>query len=248
MSFDLHAGEILGLFGLVGAGRTELLETLFGLRRVGGRVARDRRRLGRGRRRGPFAPRSAGDAIAAGLALVPEDRKSQGLVAEMSVGDNLSLAALARRPLAGVARPRRRAPPRGGAVRVARRSTAAAGGRGAAALRRQPAEGRARQVVGGRAPRPPPRRAHARRRRRRAGRDPPPTAPARRRAVSAILLSSAETEEILALADRVLVLRRGAIAGTLEGAERTEQNLLRLAAGGSPDRRHRPTPRRSAAP
>jgi len=47
----------------------------------------------------------------------------------------------------------------------------------------------------------------------------------------AILLSSAETDEVLALADRVLVLRRGAIAGRLEGDDRTEENLLRLAAG-----------------
>ena len=58
----------------------------------------------------------------------------------------------------------------------------------------------------------------------------------RRRALAAdgaaILLSSAETDEVLALADRVIVLRRGEIAGVVDGAERDEETLLRLATGG----------------
>jgi ABC-type sugar transport system ATPase subunit len=87
ISFTVHRGETLGLFGLMGAGRTELLETLFGLHpdaaegeiRVAGRKARIA---------------SPADAIAQGLALAPEDRKREGLVLEMSVGENTSLASL----------------------------------------------------------------------------------------------------------------------------------------------------------
>jgi ribose transport system ATP-binding protein len=228
VSFDLRAGEILGLFGLVGAGRTELLETLFGLRPGGGSLAIAVGAAVEGER--PFAPRSAGEAIAAGLALVPEDRKSQGLVAELSVGDNLNLAALARRPLLAW---RHRA--------VERRHAAAL----CASLDVRPPrpELEVRQLSGGNQqkvvlgkwlavePRvllldEPTR-----------GVDVGARAEIHRRLLLlasrgvAILVSSAETEEVLALADRVLVLRRGAIAGTLEGAERTEQNLLSLAAG-----------------
>ena len=89
VSFSLRQGEVLGIFGLVGAGRTELLETLFGLHperstglvRVNGRPAN-------------FA--SPAEAIAAGLALAPEDRKRDGLVLSMSVAANASLASLDR--------------------------------------------------------------------------------------------------------------------------------------------------------
>ena len=85
VSFCLRRGEVLGIFGLMGAGRTELLETLFGLHpqssrgmvRVNGRnVALD----------------SPEQAIAAGISLAPEDRKADGLVLGMSVAENITLA------------------------------------------------------------------------------------------------------------------------------------------------------------
>ncbi len=86
--FSLRAGEIVGMAGLVGAGRTELLEALFGVEPAVGGVMR----LG-GRE---LAPRTPREAIAAGLALVPEDRKRQGVILEMAVRENLYLARLRR--------------------------------------------------------------------------------------------------------------------------------------------------------
>jgi len=84
----LRAGEIVGLAGLVGAGRTELLRAFFGIdRRAGGEV------LIQGHRVQLESPR---DAIRAGLALVPEDRKQQGVILEMAVCENMSLASLRR--------------------------------------------------------------------------------------------------------------------------------------------------------
>ena len=87
LSFTLHRGEVLGIFGLVGAGRTELLETLFGLHagRATGRVTVEGQ---------PVSFASPADAIAAGLALAPEDRKRDGLVLPMGVAANASLASL----------------------------------------------------------------------------------------------------------------------------------------------------------
>ena len=87
VSFTVGRGEVVGLFGLIGAGRTELLETLFGLhpKRCRGRVHIDGQQI-------PFESPSA--AIRAGLALVPEDRKRDGLVLEMDVQTNISLTAL----------------------------------------------------------------------------------------------------------------------------------------------------------
>jgi ribose transport system ATP-binding protein len=81
-------GEVLGVFGLMGAGRTELLETLFGLhpRAMSGKVFVDG---------APARFRSPADAIARGIVLAPEDRKREGLVPGMTVGENLSLACLA---------------------------------------------------------------------------------------------------------------------------------------------------------
>jgi len=87
VSFQLRAGEILGVAGLMGAGRTELLECLFGASaerpsgtlRVAGRVER-------------FA--HPADAVRAGLALVTEDRKRLGIFSQFSVGENISLCRL----------------------------------------------------------------------------------------------------------------------------------------------------------
>jgi ribose transport system ATP-binding protein len=88
LNFEVRAGEIVGVAGLVGAGRTELLEALFGvLPAVGGIM-----RVGGS----ALAPRSPKEAIAAGLALVPEDRKKQGVILEMTVRENLCLARLRR--------------------------------------------------------------------------------------------------------------------------------------------------------
>jgi ribose transport system ATP-binding protein len=89
VSFRVRQGEVLGIFGLMGAGRTELLECLFGLH---GRASSGEVFIG-GRR---AVLRSPADAIANGLALAPEDRKRDGLVMSMSVAENASLASLDR--------------------------------------------------------------------------------------------------------------------------------------------------------
>lgn len=88
VSFDVRAGEILGMAGLVGAGRTELAEAVFGVRPVtGGELHLDGR---------PLSVRHPWDAIAAGVLLVPEDRRLHGLVLPEGVGFNLSLPNLDR--------------------------------------------------------------------------------------------------------------------------------------------------------
>lgn len=87
ISFCLHKGEILGMYGLMGAGRTEILESLFGLHP--------------GRSRGEIRVEntvmqlhSPADAIRAGIALVPEDRKLQGLILDQSVSSNIGITVL----------------------------------------------------------------------------------------------------------------------------------------------------------
>jgi ribose transport system ATP-binding protein len=89
VSFAVRRGEVVGLFGLMGAGRTELLQTIFGLHPLtstGEIVVAGR----------PVSIRSPREAIRAGLALAPEDRKAEGLVLAMSVAENASLSALAK--------------------------------------------------------------------------------------------------------------------------------------------------------
>jgi len=88
VSLDVHAGEIVGLGGLVGAGRTELLRAVFGA----DRFARGSLQLGPGLT--PFRPASTREAVAAGLAFVPEDRMHHGLFAPLSVRRNASVARL----------------------------------------------------------------------------------------------------------------------------------------------------------
>lgn len=89
IDLQVDAGEIVGLAGLVGAGRSELLETVFGLRRIdAGRIQRDGRIL---TLRGPR------DAITSGIGYVPPNRRTQGLVLPMSIGDNLAMVRTANR-------------------------------------------------------------------------------------------------------------------------------------------------------
>jgi erythritol transport system ATP-binding protein len=86
MSLGVRAGEIVCIYGLMGAGRTELLETIAGkLSASSGEIALEGREI---------SHLAIGERIASGLALVPEDRQRYGLVQTMSVGQNLSLASI----------------------------------------------------------------------------------------------------------------------------------------------------------
>jgi rhamnose transport system ATP-binding protein len=93
LALEVHAGEVVGIGGLVGSGRTELLEAIYGLRPRTGEVEV------LGKRVRPGDPRAA---IAAGLAFVPEDRRSQGLAMAQSVRLNATMVLIGRRPLAAL--------------------------------------------------------------------------------------------------------------------------------------------------
>ena len=87
ISFNLHKGEVLGIYGLMGAGRTELLECLFGLhpKLITGQIYVNG---------SPASIKHPSDAVKHGIALCPEDRKREGLVLGMSIRKNVTLAAL----------------------------------------------------------------------------------------------------------------------------------------------------------
>jgi ribose transport system ATP-binding protein len=223
VSFEVRAGEIVGIAGLVGAGRTELLTTLFGITpAVAGSVAVAGR---------PVTPSSPLDAIRAGLALVPEDRKQEGLVLEMAVRENMSLAALWGESRAGF-------------IDTAAERQLAAEMIPALAIKtpgdRQMVQflsgGNQQKVVLAKwlAMKPklllldePTR-----------GIDVGAKAEiydlVHRLAGEglAVLFVSSEMEEILSLADRALVMHEGRLAGGLSRGELSEENVMRLAAGG----------------
>lgn len=96
ISFELHAGEILGVGGLTGQGQEQLFRSLYGIDRGHGSVEL----FGR-----PVRVHSPAAALAAGIALVPEERGSQGVLATKSVSMNLSLSALDRISRLAVLRP-----------------------------------------------------------------------------------------------------------------------------------------------
>jgi ribose transport system ATP-binding protein len=211
VSFDLHAGEVLGLAGLIGAGRTSVLRELFGAARCGLEVRRDGRPLALG------SPRAAIDA---GIALVPEERASQGLILEMRVERNIALPSLRRLLLqdeAAIAGPLM--------DRLGIR-----GGCAAAAL----SGGNQQKVVLAKwlalAPRvllldEPTRGLDVQARR-------DVHAVVRELAAQGrgVIVSSAEAEEIAALCHRAVVLRHGVAAGELPREQLTDANILRLAA------------------
>ncbi len=97
VSFSLHAGEILGFFGLVGAGRSEVMRGVFGVDELTGGIVS----VGEARVEWP-SPRCM---MALGVALVPEDRQTQGAILQMTIEHNVTLPSLGRVAPLGVLRP-----------------------------------------------------------------------------------------------------------------------------------------------
>ena len=96
ISFDLRKGEILGFYGLVGAGRSELMQAIFGISRPSaGSVEIDGARV---------SIRSPSDAIAAGIVYVPEDRGKQGAITGLPIFQNITLPSLERTSRSGLLR------------------------------------------------------------------------------------------------------------------------------------------------
>lgn len=94
ISFSIRAGEVVGLAGLVGAGRTELCRVLFGLDPIEeGTIEVEGKQI---------RPKSPGEAVAAGIALIPEDRQRTGLVLGLPIVQNISLADLSRTSRFGI--------------------------------------------------------------------------------------------------------------------------------------------------
>jgi rhamnose transport system ATP-binding protein len=219
VSLDVRPGEIVGLFGLVGSGRTELLETLFGIAQPSGGAVHLRGQ--------PIVLRSAREASRAGIALVPEDRQRLGLHFNLNIRHNLSLAAGAR---AGLGRIDTR-----GEMRASEEMARSLALR-MPSLRHEPdalSGGNQQKCVAGKWL---------------------ATSPAvllldeptkgvdvgakfeihnlvRARAAEgmACLVVSSDLPEVLALADRILVMREGRLRGELPGATATEEDVMALA-------------------
>jgi D-xylose transport system ATP-binding protein len=220
VSFHVREGEVLGIAGLLGAGRTELLLTLFG-RAPGewtGRVRVEGREV---------AIRCPADAIRAGLALVPEDRKQMGLVPAASVQENLSMAHLREFCTAGVIDAERET---SRCRAVARELDVRAPSLRAAA--ETLSGGNQQKVVLGKwlLKRPkvlfldePTR-----------GIDVGAKAEIHRligeltRQGVAVVMVSSEMPEVLGVSDRILVLRAGRVAGEFPREEATPEGIMRL--------------------
>ncbi len=222
VSFDLRAGEIVGMFGLVGAGRSEIAQALFGITPPdAGRVAIDG---------APVRPRDPRTMLAAGLAYVPEDREKQGLVASLSVRKNVAATVLDRLARFGVLRRARE-------VALAMRTVAELAIRtdGVEAPVASLSGGNRQKVVLGKWLAIDPKvllldepthgidvgakaQVHA------------IVASLAARGV-AILLISSDLPEILAMSERVLVVARGRIVAHFSRATATEMNVMAAAAG-----------------
>jgi ribose transport system ATP-binding protein len=226
VSLTVRSGEIVGLGGLMGAGRTELLETLFGAGPAG-------RRTGTVRLAGrPYAPRSARAALRAGVGFVPEDRRGSALVLFHPMGRSIVLTALRRLTRAGFVMPRREsAAVLSKIAELAIKTPSPAAPVGALSGGNQQKVIFARQLLA----RPrlllldePTRgvdigaKAEIYRLLRRLADDG-----------MGILLASSELPELLGVCDRVIVLRRGRVVADLDAAGSTGEDILAAAMGGS---------------
>jgi ABC-type sugar transport system ATPase subunit len=221
ITFSVHAGEVLGVAGLLGAGRTELLEALFGASPLvpSGTIILDGR---------PLRFRNPGEAIASGVALVTEDRKALGLFSAMTVAENITIRRLGALTRGGLID--RRAEARAVAESIDRLAIKTAGG-GAAIT--SLSGGNQQKCVIARwlliGPRlllldEPTR-----------GIDVGAKAEIYnliRRLVAggmAIIMTSSELPELLTVADRIIVLCEGRLTAELARAEATEEAIMHAA-------------------
>ncbi len=223
VSLQVRAGEVVTLAGAMGAGRTALLSTLFGLMRgrVTGRVALDGAEIDLG---------SPGTAMRQGIALVPEDRKEHGLVLGMSVAENLTLAGLRRVTRHGILdaiREEQVAAERAAELQV----KAAAMSTEVATL----SGGNQQKVVIGKWLLTEPKLLLLDEPTR--GVDVGAKAEIYRlirelvARGQAVLMASSDLPEVVLLSDRVVVLREGRVAGQLGRGEATQEAILDLAIG-----------------
>ena len=223
----MHAGEIVGLAGLVGSGRTEILETMYGARRASaGTVQVDGKQLRRG---------SVTQAVRAGIGLAPEERKSQGLLLDQAVYRNITRLVAARLLQRwGSSRGRERAPTRRRADPVPRRT---AGRRGPRRVRTMSGGNQQKVVLARWLLRgcrvllldEPTR-----------GVDVGARSEIYRLIAGladsgvAVVVVSSEVEEVLGLADRVLVVREGRVVHEAAAADIDESQVLDLVMEGAP--------------
>ncbi|MBZ9653754.1 sugar ABC transporter ATP-binding protein [Phyllobacterium lublinensis] len=222
VEFDIHYGEILGVAGLVGAGRTELAEAIFG---IGTILEGEIMLAGK-----PFKAASPRDAIEAGVYLVPEDRKRTGLLLESAICENICLAdlsAVSRNGFVSQNLVKARAEDQRAKLGIrttdVMRTTAELSG------------GNQQKVVLGKwlSMRPiliifdePTR-----------GIDVASKVEIYRlmRALAdagvGVMMISSDMEEVIGVSDRIVVLREGEIAGSLSRSEFSEHNVLKLAVG-----------------
>jgi ABC-type sugar transport system ATPase subunit len=221
ISFNLQRGEIVGIAGLMGAGRTELLECLFGASdvRPSGSIRLDGR---------PVDFQHPAEAKRAGIAMVTEDRKRLGLFAEMNVGQNVTICTLDRTTRGGLVSRRAEAEQAGGIINRLSVKTA-----GAAARITSLSGGNQQKVIIGRwlltEPKvllldDPTR-----------GVDVGAKAELYRlmdvlcREGLGILVTSSELPELLTVCDRILVLCEGRLTAEFSRAEATEQRIMEAA-------------------
>jgi ribose transport system ATP-binding protein len=210
VNFELRAGEILGLAGLVGAGRTSVLSRLFGAR------ASDLDVSVRGK---PAHIRSPRDALRAGIMLVPEERASQGLFLDQSVERNIALPSLRRFVLENETRIASPFMERFGIRKGALAGTLSGGNQQKVVLSKWLALKPTVLLLD-----EPTRGLDVK-----AKRDVHDVIREQASEGKGIVVSSSEAEELASLCHRALVLSRGQICGELESKDITDANILRLA-------------------
>ena len=222
IDLDLYAGEILGLAGLVGAGRSELARVLFGIDRpAGGTVTLNGREV-------RFA--TSCDAVDAGIFLVPEDRKGTGLLLDLSIAENITLpnlgayarSSLVSRDAEFVQAKRSRSELDIRAPDVGQRTSSLSGGNQQKVVLAKWLAMKPKVIILDEPTR---------------GIDVGAKAEIYRlmRGLSdsgvAVLMISSDMEEVIGVSDRVAVMHEGSIQGTLDRAHCSEENILRLAVG-----------------
>ena len=222
VDLDLHSGEILGLAGLVGSGRTELARVLFGVdRSQAGSIVLSGR---------PLVLRTASDAVANGIFLVPEDRKGAGILLDLAIAENISLPNLDAYATGGLVVPARERDQAEQSKRelgikaptVLTRTGSLSGGNQQKVVLAKWLAMKPRVLIFDEPTR---------------GIDVGAKAEIYRlmRGLAdsgvAVLMISSDMEEVIGVSDRIAVMHEGQISGLLERADFTEENVLTLAIG-----------------